>query len=185
MAEIHIENIVATSSYPVEEGSNELDLDTISKHLVNSKYNPDKLAGVIYNLELPKAAIILLRDGKLVCTGTKSIDDAKIALEQLDSQLKAGGIAIGTMREIETRTLIGSAELERELDLDATAKTIKIGEVEYEPEKFPAIVWHLDTPKLTVLIFKSGKLVFTDARSRHELDDALAKVVEVLGKAEW
>ena len=37
---------------------------------------------------------------------------------------------------------------------------------QYEPELFPGLVYRLVDPKMVLLIFASGKVVFTGAKSR-------------------
>ena len=52
--------------------------------------------------------------------------------------------------------------------------------VEYRPEQFPGLVFRLKKPKTATLIFNSGKMVCTGAKSEKEAKKAVLKVVKQL-----
>jgi len=51
---------------------------------------------------------------------------------------------------------------------------------EYEPEQFPGLVYRIKDPKAATLIFSSGKIVCTGARSIEDVKKVIKKVVKVL-----
>ena len=51
---------------------------------------------------------------------------------------------------------------------------------EYEPEQFPGLVYRLKEPKVAALIFSSGKIVCTGAKSPKDAEKAIAKVVKMI-----
>ena len=54
--------------------------------------------------------------------------------------------------------------------------------VEYRPEQFPGLVFRLKRPKTATLIFNSGKMVCTGAKSEKEARRAVKKVIKELKK---
>lgn len=52
----------------------------------------------------------------------------------------------------------------------------------YDPEVFPGLIYRLTKPKLVMLIFNSGKVVFTGAKTRAEIYDAFYLIEPVLKK---
>jgi len=52
--------------------------------------------------------------------------------------------------------------------------------VEYRPEQFPGLVYKLKKPKAALLMFSTGKMVCTGARSERLAKRAVMKVVEDL-----
>lgn len=54
---------------------------------------------------------------------------------------------------------------------------------EYEPEQFPGLVYRLKDPKVAALIFSSGKIVCTGAKSPKDSERAIGKVVEMIESA--
>src|SRR3989338_8575988 len=53
---------------------------------------------------------------------------------------------------------------------------------EYNPEQFPGLVLRIRDPKTSALIFNSGKIVCTGARSIEKVDEAMIRIVEALKK---
>jgi transcription initiation factor TFIID TATA-box-binding protein len=64
---IQVENVVASSDI-----GQELDLETLSEDLGATDYDPDNFPGLVYRMHDPKAAALIFRSGKVVCTGTNS-----------------------------------------------------------------------------------------------------------------
>ena len=52
----------------------------------------------------------------------------------------------------------------------------------YEPELFPGLVYKFQRPKITLLIFVSGKVVLTGAKQRADIMLAFRKIYPVLQK---
>ena len=52
----------------------------------------------------------------------------------------------------------------------------------YDPELFPGLIYRLTKPKLVMLIFNSGKIVFTGAKTREHLLEAFNLIEPVLRK---
>lgn len=59
----------------------------------------------------------------------------------------------------------------------------KMEGMEYEPEQFPGLVYRIKKPKAAALIFGSGKIVCTGARSLDDVKLVYKKVVSVVRKA--
>lgn len=54
---------------------------------------------------------------------------------------------------------------------------------EYEPEQFPGLVYRMKDPKAAALIFSSGKIVCTGARSIADVKKVVKKVVRMIKEA--
>ena len=50
----------------------------------------------------------------------------------------------------------------------------------YEPELFPGLIFRMGQPKLVLLIFASGKIVFTGAKTRAQIHDAFKNILPIL-----
>ena len=81
---------------------------------------------------------------------------------------------------VNIENIVATVSLDQTLDLNAIEKAIPT--VEYNPEQFPGLVYRLDEPKVTALIFKSGKMVVTGAKSTRQLIEAVKKIVRNLKK---
>jgi len=82
---------------------------------------------------------------------------------------------------IRIENVVSSATLHQNIDLNAVVKGNPL--VEYRPEKFPGLVFRLKKPKTAILIFSTGKMVCTGAKSENESKKAVLKVVRELKKS--
>ena len=71
--------------------------------------------------------------------------------------------------------------LNQRIDLKAVVKSYP--GVEYRPEQFPGLVFRLKKPKTATLIFNSGKMVCTGAKSEREARGAVMKVIDELKRS--
>ncbi len=81
---------------------------------------------------------------------------------------------------IHIQNVVATATLNQKVDLNAVVKSFP--GVEYHPEQFPGLVFRLKRPKTATLIFNSGKMVCTGARSEKEARRAVMTVVKELKK---
>lgn len=158
----------------------ELDLSTLALGLNGAEYEPEQFPGLIYRLKNPKSATLLFRSGKLVCTGSRSLSNVKQAIDTVVSDVKKAGIAITVSPEIVVQNIVASSDLGQDINLNAIAISLGLERVEYEPEQFPGLVYRLDVPKVVVLLFGSGKLVCTGARTPQDVEAAVRKITEEL-----
>ncbi len=54
----------------------------------------------------------------------------------------------------------------------------KVENTEYEPEQFPGLVYRITDPRAAALIFSSGKIVCTGAKSIEKAKTAVGKIVD-------
>jgi transcription initiation factor TFIID TATA-box-binding protein len=81
---------------------------------------------------------------------------------------------------ITIQNIVATATLNQKVDLNAVVKSYP--GVEYRPERFPGLVFRLKRPKTATLIFSTGKMVCTGAKSEKEARRAIMKVVKELKK---
>jgi len=154
----------------------ELDLPAIAISLDGSEYDPEQFPGLIYRLKEPKTATLLFRSGKVVCTGAKSLDQVKLAIEKVTKQIEKAGIHIKNEPKIAVQNIVATSDLGQKINLNAIAISLGLEKVEYEPEQFPGLVYRPDVPKVVLLLFGSGKVVCTGARKPQDVEDAVDKI---------
>ena len=177
-AKYTIENVVASTSL-----GEALDLQAIARVLGGAEYEPEQFPGLIYRIKEPKTAVLLFRSGKVVCTGAKSLEHVRIAIDLVAKQIGAAGIAVNKNPEIVVQNIVATSDLAAQIDLNAIAISLGAGKVEYEPEQFPGLVYRIDDPKVVVLLFGSGKLVCTGARKPSDVEQAVEKITAELKAA--
>jgi len=80
--------------------------------------------------------------------------------------------------QVEIENVVATADLNQHLDLDAILKVTP--GAKYNPQRFPGLVYKLKKPKTTTLLFTSGKMVCTGARSVKSAKTAIAQVIKEL-----
>lgn len=73
-----IENIVAKAELNVD-----LDLYGLAKMSHDIDYEPEQFPGAIYKVHEPKAALLLFKNGKIICTGARTHADVRRAVGQV------------------------------------------------------------------------------------------------------
>jgi transcription initiation factor TFIID TATA-box-binding protein len=79
---------------------------------------------------------------------------------------------------ISIQNIVASVSLNQKIDLRMIVE--KFPQTEYNPSVFPGLVFRLKKPKTATLIFGTGKMVCTGAKSEKEAKAAVAKVVKEL-----
>lgn len=102
-----------------------------------------------------------------------NIDDLDLELdEEISKNLIDEGLAISV------ENVVASVTLDQKIDLLTIMKVFR--NVEYRPKQFPGLVFRLKRPKTATLIFSSGKMVCTGAKSEKMARRAVHKVVREL-----
>ncbi len=168
MVDIVIQNVVASATFGME-----FDMDMISSELEGCEYERSRFPGIIYKLREPKTAILIFGSGKTVITGAKSVNMVHDAMEIIVEKLKDIGVAIERDPDITIQNIVSTCDLGSKVNLNAIAITLGLERVEYEPEQFPGLVYRLDEPNVVALIFGSGKVVCTGAKTTTDTENAV------------
>ncbi len=171
--DINIVNVVASASL-----DQKIDLLAIMKVFRNVEYRPKQFPGLVFRLKRPKTATLIFGSGKMVCTGSKSEKQARSAVNKVVRELKNNGIVILGKPKIVIQNMVASANLHGSIDLETAADILD--NVMYEPEQFPGLIYRMSDPKTVLLLFASGKLVCTGAKSEEMVYESVAKVYAVL-----
>ncbi len=167
--EIKIENVVVSADLKTK-----LPLEKIAMEFEGAEYEPESFPGLVYRIKEPKASLLIFTTGKIICAGTRSKDIAMEAIKKVIEDLKKIGIEIKGEPELKVENLVASANLKSRFDLNKIVYELE--DCEYEPEQFPGLVHRMEEPRVVFLIFNSGRLVCTGARSLDEVKRAVQKL---------
>ena len=144
------------------------------------KHNPRKFSGLVCHLDEPKVTLTLFRTGKGNVTGARSLDDVQAAVSKLVDVLLKSGVRFNRAPEIRVQNIVLTGDLGREFNLDIVASALP--NCEYEPEIFPSIIYRVKDPKMVILLFSSGRVVCSGAKSEHRAWEAIKKFLYELEK---
>ena len=86
---IDIQNIVATSALGAELNLNAV---AVGLGLEQVEYEPEQFPGLVYRMKDPKVVLLLFGSGKLVCTGARKPQDAEVAVQKIEAELRSVGL---------------------------------------------------------------------------------------------
>ena len=81
---------------------------------------------------------------------------------------------------VSIENVVASASVDQKIDLNEITR--KFPDTEYHPDQFPGLVFRLKTPKTATLVFRTGKMVCTGAKSEDLAIKAVRTVVQKLRK---
>jgi len=168
------QNVVAT----VNLDCSDLNLKYIALHARNAEYNPKRFAAVIMRIREPKSTALIFSSGKLVCTGSKSEQDAYTAARKFARILQKLNFVV-TIKEFKVQNMVGSCDVRFPIRLEGLASAHSVY-CSYEPELFPGLIYRMQEPKVVLLIFVSGKVVLTGAKKREDIYKAFENIYAVL-----
>lgn len=170
-----ITNIVASASLGLE-----LDLFHLATKIKGIEYEPEQFPGAILKFDEPKASLLLFKNGKIVCVGCKKRSMIEQTVEKVRKLLLpyAQKIISNKKPKIEITNIVAAAELGLELDLYKIA--YKLDNVEYEPEQFPGAILKFKKPKVSLLLFKNGKVICAGAKNEEEIRKVLKMARQML-----
>ena len=171
-----LQNIVSTVNLNCP-----LNLRNIAQQARNAEYNPRRFAAVVMRLKEPKTTALVFGSGKMVCTGAKDEEASRTAARKYARIIQKLGFPV-QFSSFHIQNIVGSCDVDFPIDLEfISAKHQEY--CSYEPEMFPGLVYRMIQPKIVLLIFVSGKLVLTGAKSKEDIDEAFAKIYPVLVEA--
>ena len=159
---ISIENVVASASV-----DQRIDLIEITKKFPDTEYHPEQFPGLVFRIKLPRTATLIFSSGKMVCTGAKSTEQSIRAVRSVVQKLRKGKIKIKNNPVIVIQNIVASVNLGGKVHLESAARSLPRSM--YEPEQFPGLIHRMLDPKTVILIFASGKLVCTGAKTESDV----------------
>jgi transcription initiation factor TFIID TATA-box-binding protein len=144
-----------------------LDLERVSALIPESNYEPKRFSGLFYKLRNPRITFVVFNSGKVIGYGGQSLEDVRLQFNKLLSALSQFGVEESRIKRPEISMLVGSANIQRLLDMETLAR--KIPRIIYEPEQFPGLMWHFSESEV-IMVFSSGRIIITGAKSVERLN---------------
>jgi transcription initiation factor TFIID TATA-box-binding protein len=162
----------------------ELDLVHIATHVRNAEFNPKKFPSVCIHLRNPKATGLLFRTGKIVIIGARCEADSRLAtrklariLQKLNYEVKVDELT----SSFKINNMVGRADVGFPIRLEALAAHPEHSRwLSYEPELYAGLIYRVEKPKCSMLIFVSGKIIIAGCKSREDMYQAFEQMYGIL-----
>jgi transcription initiation factor TFIID TATA-box-binding protein len=169
--QVKIENVVAFAVL-----NRKISLNKLVEKMNNTEYNPKRFPGLVYRISNPKASALIFSSGKIVCTGTKTTEMAREATIKVVGDIRKAGIPMPKKFPIIIENIVASTKIEAKPKLMLEDMAIQMDEVEYDPERFPGLVYRMKDPRIVFLLFGSGKIICAGGRNIEDIHKALGKL---------
>jgi len=156
-----------------------LDLRRIALRCRNTEFNPRRFAAVIMRLREPRATALIFASGKMCVTGTKSTHNASLAAKKFAIIIEKVGFQTEPVIDFKVQNMVGTADVGFPIRLEGLVYAHSTF-ASYEPELFPGLIYRLVSPRVVFLIFVSGKVVITGAKTEKDMTEAFTKMYPVL-----
>ena len=177
---VQIQNVVASAAF-----NQTFDLITIANSFPENTEFKGRFPGLIFKLKKPKITLLIFKTGKMVCTGGKGENEASRAILRAARKLRKEGIDVAREPEIQITNIVASATLNGIIDLDRLYSSEGMGgNILFEPEQFPALIYRWESPKVIFLIFSTGKIVCVGAKKEKDIYKAIEKLRRKLEESE-
>ena len=146
------------------------------------EFSPEDFPGIMFRLKNPTTVLLIFASGKVVSVGTKSEEEAKWSIYRLIEILQKNEIKISNEPEILINDIVAAVNPKRRINIDCISEKFK--NTVYHPEDFPGLFYRMQDPKVTIMLFESGKMVITGARSEAQIPIAARKIYDLIEKNE-
>lgn len=175
---VEIVNVVGSGSLGVELDLEEL-TDDIGEPLVG--YDPEKHPGMYLRFEEDEPLITVYRTGKYIITAGDSEEECYLVRERfLQFFSDIGVLEQPEDEKFSIRNYVCTGELGEEQNLNALALQLGFEDTEYEPEQFPGLIYRPESHDCVILIFTSGRVVITGARTYDLAEQAFQDIQQRL-----
>lgn len=126
----------------------------------------------------PRTTALIFASGKLVCTGAKSEENSRTAARRYGRIIQKLHYKV-KFKDFKIQNMVGSCDVKFPIRLEGLHFNSQPFS-QYEPEMFPGLIYKLVEPKVVLLIFVSGKVVITGAKSREQIYEAFESIYPLL-----
>lgn len=173
ISSVKIQNCVSTVNLGCE-----LNLQNINFRTRNSEYNPSRFHGVVMRIREPRCTALIFKSGKLVCTGARNEEFANLGTRKFARIIQKLGYSV-KFKEFKIQNLVATVDLRFPIRLE-NLNQMHGQFSSYEPELFPGLIYRMVKPRVVLLIFVNGKIVFTGAKSKAEINESLENIYPIL-----
>jgi transcription initiation factor TFIID TATA-box-binding protein len=168
-------NIVASAQLGMQ-----IELFQVASNIRNAEWNPRRFHAVIIRIQEPKATALVFQCGKLNVVGCRREEDALNATRKFGRMLKKLNFPV-KIKQYSIVNMVATIACDFQIQLEAISRHPGHRHLaSYNPEVFAGVIYKIPSPRVTLLIFASGKIVMTGAKNREMLDEAVKWVWPIL-----
>jgi transcription initiation factor TFIID TATA-box-binding protein len=114
----------------------------------------------------------------MIVTGAKSLEDSTNAAKKYTAIIQKVGFP-AKFNDFKVQNMTATCDVGFPIRLEGFIYAHSANAT-YEPELFPGLVYRMAVPKVVLLIFVSGKVVVTGAKTAEDLSSAIENIFDFL-----
>jgi transcription initiation factor TFIID TATA-box-binding protein len=174
-----IQDVVAVAILGVDVPLDKM--ETKTEKTEKTGYEPENTSGIVYRPGEAGVAALIFSAGKIVCTGAKSVEKARESVNRVVEKIKNTGVDVPADFDVKIENIVAISKMPAPVNFRELA--FSMPNAEYDPARFPGLVYRIPESKVSFLLFESGKVICSGARSMDELKKAMRKLQADLNKA--
>lgn len=162
---VRVTNIVCTCNF-----NTSVYLPKFVIHYPFCEWNKKKFAAATIRFTDPKSTCLLFGSGRIVCTGSQTLNAARVTILQACQLVREAGYD-PKISDFKVQNIASSFDYSAQINLDQLFNKYP-EETNYEPELFPALIFRPSIDNNGVyLIFESGRVVITGCKSMESVHE--------------
>ena len=178
---INIENIIFAAYL-----DSKLNLEVLVSKYKNSKGNSINKNHFIIKIKEPKAEVYIYKTGKIICKGAKSKENLLKLQKNITDLISELGYKI-YLNNFNIIEIEGTIDVKFSIKLNSLyynlLKKNKAEQISYEPEIYSGLIYHMNLPKIILIIYSSGIIKFYGAKNREDIYNVWEKIYPLLAKS--
>ena len=181
-----ISNIITTANL-----GNNLFLKNIALKLKIAEFNSNKSSNLILRTKNSKIIANIFSNGKMICSGAKNEKESKASCIKFAKIIKKIENDV-ELKDLKIQNIIASFDVKFKINLDKLFKEInilidnskKLGSnynyCKYNKNEFQGLIFYMNDSKINLVIYETGKVVLSGAKSRKEINDIFKNIYPLL-----
>jgi transcription initiation factor TFIID TATA-box-binding protein len=173
---LRVVNIVSTCNL-----NTDLNLKVLAINMTNVTYRPNTFIAIIKKYYNPRSTILIFPNGKLVISGSPTVEIAKENALKLSTELN-----MPEATDFKVQNVVATVDLRTVIKRKDKPTIINLTELQvrlnfkcnYNQELFAGLIFKLSGT--TVLIFHNGKVIFTGTKSDEQIMLTYINLIEML-----
>ncbi len=177
-SEVEIVNVAGWISYRQELALAALsNTFTTRSEITDVTYEPAENHWLQTHFAPDNTYVAFYRSGRCSITGVDSVEHFEDVVNRVNAVMR-DLLKFDFTPESKVSNIVVTMTLNSDVNLEALALQLGLERVEYEPEQFPALIYHDPDSNAVILVFSTGKLLCTGLSDL----DAITNTVEMFAE---
>lgn len=173
---VHIEDVTAVAELRVA-----VPMEKLYGAADQAIYGTEDSNGVVYRIKDLNAVAIIFPNGKVICTGARSVRDAEEAMKRAIDKVREIGADVPTHPEIKIEKIVAAFRLAGGVDLQKVASCLE--GAQYDTSRLPVVIFREPGTSCEFIIKDDGKIICTGAATIKDIQASFRRLSERFEKA--